>query len=53
VSGVRARLHRARQLLRRRLGRLLEPAHARQEGPRPGLSYDPVVDEDGFIRRRL
>jgi RNA polymerase sigma-70 factor, ECF subfamily len=33
VSGVRARLHRARHLLRQRLGRLLEPAHARQNGP--------------------
>jgi RNA polymerase sigma-70 factor, ECF subfamily len=33
VSGVRARLHRARHLLRLRLGRLLESAHARQNGP--------------------
>jgi RNA polymerase sigma-70 factor (ECF subfamily) len=33
VSGVRARLHRARHLLRRKLSRLLEPAHARQGSP--------------------
>jgi RNA polymerase sigma-70 factor (ECF subfamily) len=33
VSGVRARLHRARHLLRRKLGRLLEPADARQGSP--------------------
>jgi RNA polymerase sigma-70 factor (ECF subfamily) len=33
VSGVRARLHRARHLLRQKLDRLLEPAHARQNGP--------------------
>src|SRR5262245_31985963 len=32
VSGVRARLHRARQLLRQKLGRLLEPAHTREDG---------------------
>jgi RNA polymerase sigma-70 factor, ECF subfamily len=31
VSGVRARLHRARHLLRQRLGRLLEPARAAQD----------------------
>jgi RNA polymerase sigma-70 factor, ECF subfamily len=33
VSGVRARLHRARHLLRQKLSRLLEPAHARQDSP--------------------
>jgi RNA polymerase sigma-70 factor, ECF subfamily len=33
VSGVRARLHRARHLLRLKLGRLLEPAHGRQDRP--------------------
>jgi RNA polymerase sigma-70 factor, ECF subfamily len=33
VSGVRARLHRARHLLRQRLSRLLEPAHAPQDSP--------------------
>jgi RNA polymerase sigma-70 factor (ECF subfamily) len=33
VSGVRARLHRARHLLRQRLSRMLEPAHARQASP--------------------
>jgi RNA polymerase sigma-70 factor (ECF subfamily) len=31
--GVRARLHRARRLLRQKLIRLLEPTHARQDGP--------------------
>jgi RNA polymerase sigma-70 factor, ECF subfamily len=33
VSGVRARLHRARHLLRKRLSRQLEPARARQGSP--------------------
>jgi RNA polymerase sigma-70 factor, ECF subfamily len=33
VSGVRARLHRARQLLRRKLSRLLEPTQARRDSP--------------------
>jgi RNA polymerase sigma-70 factor (ECF subfamily) len=33
VGGVRARLHRARHLLRQRLSRLLEPASARQDSP--------------------
>jgi RNA polymerase sigma-70 factor (ECF subfamily) len=33
VSAVRARLHRARHLLRQRLGRLLGPAHGRQDSP--------------------
>lgn len=33
VSAVRARLHRARHLLRRKLGRLLERAHGRQDSP--------------------
>ena len=33
VSGVRARLHRARHLLRLKLGRLLEPVHGRQDSP--------------------
>jgi RNA polymerase sigma-70 factor, ECF subfamily len=33
VCGVRARLHRARRLLRQRLVRLLEPAHVGQDGP--------------------
>jgi RNA polymerase sigma-70 factor (ECF subfamily) len=33
VCGVRARLHRARRLLRQKLVRLLEPAHVRQDGP--------------------
>jgi RNA polymerase sigma-70 factor (ECF subfamily) len=39
VGAVRARLHRARHLLRRKLGRLLEPAHGRQDSPatRPAL----------------
>jgi RNA polymerase sigma-70 factor, ECF subfamily len=32
VSGVRARLHRARHLLRQRLSRLLEPTQARRDG---------------------
>jgi RNA polymerase sigma-70 factor, ECF subfamily len=33
VGGVRARLHRARTLLRQRLSCLLEPAHARRDSP--------------------
>jgi RNA polymerase sigma-70 factor, ECF subfamily len=33
VGSVRARLHRARQLLRQRLSRLFEPAAARQDSP--------------------
>jgi RNA polymerase sigma-70 factor (ECF subfamily) len=33
VCGVRARLHRARRLLREKLVRLLEPADVRQDGP--------------------
>jgi RNA polymerase sigma-70 factor, ECF subfamily len=33
VCGVRARLHRARRLLRQKLVRLLEPTDARQDGP--------------------
>jgi RNA polymerase sigma-70 factor, ECF subfamily len=33
VSGVRARLHRARHLLRLKLGRLLEPVHGCQDSP--------------------
>jgi RNA polymerase sigma-70 factor (ECF subfamily) len=33
VSAVRARLHRARHLFRRKLGRLLEPALGRQDSP--------------------
>jgi RNA polymerase sigma-70 factor, ECF subfamily len=33
VSAVRARLHRARHLLRRKLGRLLESAPGRQDSP--------------------
>jgi RNA polymerase sigma-70 factor (ECF subfamily) len=36
VSGVRARLHRARHLLRRKLSRLLEPTEARQGSPAAG-----------------
>jgi RNA polymerase sigma-70 factor (ECF subfamily) len=33
VCGVRARLHRARHLLRQRLSRLLEPTQARRDSP--------------------
>jgi RNA polymerase sigma-70 factor (ECF subfamily) len=33
VSAVRARLHRARHLLRQKLGRLLGPAHGQQDSP--------------------
>jgi RNA polymerase sigma-70 factor, ECF subfamily len=51
VGGVRARLHRARHLLRRKLSRLLEPADARQGSPAARSANDLMVDEDGFSCR--